>query len=419
VSHERQLKLRLEDKLLLQCVRIHRSSTEFETVKELAGGNINWTYVIDKALAHGVMPLLYRSLCAFCQDSVPEAAFDRLRKLYSANAQRNLLLTSELAKILDLFATSAISVVPLKGPVLAFSAYNNLSLRQFRDLDILIPKADVLAAKKLLVSMGYRPYPEMTQTQEMAHLQSFHARVFVPESQTYTLDLHWAVTRPDQYLSVGLEYFCGRLMWMAFAGTKIRTLSTEDLMLVLCVHGSKHGWTRLQWICDVAELVQAAPTLDWQQLMQKARDLGVLEAVTVPLLLARNLVGASVPEHVFVAIKTDPKLKSITALVTQRFLYDQSVLVRRCQDIVIEMRMKKRVLDRFLYFLHQLSIVLRPNSVDRAVIALPITLSFLYYMMRPFRLIITYALLPLSRRIKYESGRYGMAAAKRIPKETL
>jgi hypothetical protein len=32
----------------------------------------------------------------------------------------------------------------------------------------------------------------------------------------------------------------------------------EDMLLFLCVHGGKHQWTRLAWICDVAEFIREA-----------------------------------------------------------------------------------------------------------------------------------------------------------------
>jgi hypothetical protein len=364
---------------------------------------LDWEYVIEKALAHRVMPLLFRSLYASCQDSVPQAAFGRLRELYRANAQRNLLLTGELLKLLNLLDTHRISAIPFKGPVLTVVGYKNLSLRQFSDLDILVRREDVVRAKDLLISEGYRPWRSMTQTQETFHLRSYHAFVFLPKSETYSVDLHWAITRSDHCFPVRMEYLWENLQWMSFAGARFRTLSVEDLMLVLCLHGSKHGWTRLQWICDIAELVHSHPALDWAQVMLKARDLSIHKALFIPLLLARNLVGASIPDDVLAGIKTDPKLEAVAQLVTQRLFFDQSFLARRCHDLLLAIRMRERTRDGFLYLLYQLRLMLTPNEMDHAVIVLPTALSFLYYIMRPIRLIMTYALLPLVRPSKVKN----------------
>jgi hypothetical protein len=46
--------------------------------------------------------------------------------------------------------------VPYKGPVLAAAVYGHLSLRQIRDLDILVHPSEVRPAGELLISQGYR-----------------------------------------------------------------------------------------------------------------------------------------------------------------------------------------------------------------------------------------------------------------------
>ena len=186
-------RFRPEIELLFCCARTQISAEIAEHTRHLVQRNLHWDFIIDKALEHGVMPLLYRCLYASCQDSVPKAALDRLRELYRANAQRNLFLTSELLKLLRLLDTHGISAMPFKGPVLSVSVYKNLSLRQFCDLDILVRKKDIQIAKDLLISKGYRPRREMTKTQETAHLESYHAFVFLPESGMYSVDLHWAM----------------------------------------------------------------------------------------------------------------------------------------------------------------------------------------------------------------------------------
>ena len=144
-----------EAELLLWCARTCINS-EAEQIKALLKENINWDYLLRTALWHGVAALLYCSLNATCPEAVPKAILDQLRDYFHNLARRNLFLTRELLKLLNLFQAHEIPAIPYKGPVLAASAYGNLALRQFCDLDILIHKQDALRVKSLLLNQGYR-----------------------------------------------------------------------------------------------------------------------------------------------------------------------------------------------------------------------------------------------------------------------
>jgi hypothetical protein len=53
----------------------------------------------------------------------------------------------------------------------------------------------------------------------------------------------------------------------------VRTLPLELLFLYLCVHGSKHLWSRPAWIADVAGLLfKQGEALDWGLVYRLARD---------------------------------------------------------------------------------------------------------------------------------------------------
>ena len=65
-----------------------------------------------------------------------------------------------------------------------------------------------------------------------------------------------------------------RLVPVSYAGATIKSLPLEDLIIYLCMHGSRHSWERLAWICDVAELVRLNPDTDWNKLLDQAASLG-------------------------------------------------------------------------------------------------------------------------------------------------
>ncbi len=77
-------------------------------------------------------------------------------------------------------------------------------------------------------------------------------------------------------------------------GQVVKSFSTDDLLFSLCVHGSRHIWERLSWICDVAELIKRQQ-LNWPALMDRAIKTDCERMFYLGLFLAERLLGASLP----------------------------------------------------------------------------------------------------------------------------
>jgi len=92
-----------EEELLLCCARTAMDSERAERIRALLSKDINWEYLIQTAVRHGVMPLFYRSLNASCPEALPKAILDHLRLYFYANDFNNRFLTKELLRLLNLF----------------------------------------------------------------------------------------------------------------------------------------------------------------------------------------------------------------------------------------------------------------------------------------------------------------------------
>ncbi len=46
----------------------------------------------------------------------------------------------ELCRLVKIFQSENITLIPYKGPILSIQAYGNISLREFGDIDIFIDK---------------------------------------------------------------------------------------------------------------------------------------------------------------------------------------------------------------------------------------------------------------------------------------
>ena len=95
---------------------------------------------------------------------------------------------------------------------------------------------------------------------------------------------------------------------MAISQHTVMTSIPENLLIVLCVHGSKHAWEQLKWICDIAELVRTHPDLQWEHMLASASDLRCRRMVLLGLSLARQWYEVDLPAPVLCMIASDPDL---------------------------------------------------------------------------------------------------------------
>lgn len=399
-----------ETELLLCCARTHLGAGTVDRVKGLFRQQLDWQYLIRTALAHGVMPLLYSSLQKSCLQAVPKSNVKQLRSHYRVNVQHSFFLTAELLKLLALFEAHGIQAIPFKGPVLAASVYGDISLRQFGDLDILVHKRDIPSAGELLVSQGYRSAAahaedlEENDHEEIAYLGPGYY-VFIQHERKIRVDLQWRIT--ERYFSFSLddEHLWERLAPLSLAGKTVLTFAPMDLLLILCVHGSKHRWEKLKWICDVAELVRThKEQIDWIKIQQEASRLGIERMLGLGLFLAHDFLGAELPEEISKKVQEDLRTKSAARQIRERFFTGGDEPPGDFKKVIFYLRTKDRWQERLQFCLRYLSqfvaIVITPTSKDRAGLPLPAPFFFLHYFLRPLRLTVQYGWLGLTRIYK-------------------
>jgi hypothetical protein len=274
--------------------------------------SLDWPHLLHLARIHGVLPLLSRSLHTIGPDLVPQDALTALRDAFQANTQRNLFLAGTLLKLLRLLEAHGVAAIPYKGPVLATLAYGNVALRQFGDLDLLVHPQDADRAKALLWAQGYR-WPDGRPPARFPRLLKVYELVS-PDGHVL-VELHWALTSATFFFPLDSALLWTRLETVSLLETPVRSLAPEDLLLILCVHGAKHHWSRLGWICDVAALLRVTPQLDWARCLAQASRLGGTRMLALGLSLAHTLLDAGFPEAVWRWIQTEPVVPWLVAQV--------------------------------------------------------------------------------------------------------
>jgi hypothetical protein len=356
--------LKPEAQLLLCCARTQMDAANAERIITLLQANIDWSYLLQIASRHNLVPLLYRSLEVVAPAVVPETVQAELKEQIQVDIQGNLFLTKELLHLLALFNQHGIPVLPYKGPVLAASVYRDLALRPFNDLDILVHERDILQAMELLISCGYEIIRPPGVAKSGKRLQSLFVNQMVENSlwdyqlvlwhsdRHVLVELHWRIT-PKYVFSYSPEQLWDDLKPVTLGGVSVFSFAPENLLWFLCVHGAKHQWRRLNWLCDIAELVRVYPNLNWEQIIAQATRLGIERRLHLGLYLASFLLKTALPKAVEAKFHTTPYVKVLAQQVVEKVFdgTEQTARFPYLERFAFQLRAMDRMTDRGRYLL--------------------------------------------------------------------
>jgi hypothetical protein len=360
-----------ENEVLRLLARVGFNASETGRLHALLAGPLDWTYLYQLAKRHALVPLVYQRLERIEADSVPSEVLEPFKKTYQENAARNVLLTHELVRLIQALDRSGIEAVPFKGPALSVAAYEDPALRCYVDLDLMVRRNDVQRAREVLLSEDYETSQLLDPRQEQVLLKTQHNVLFSKDNGQLIVELHWRVATQLFAASVSAEELWPNLENGELAGVPVKLFSHNDLLFSLCVHGSRHLWERLSWICDVAAFI-----------MRRACATDTERMVLLGLHLAETLGGAKLPPGIHEQIASDKILSQLAAEITDR-LFDgvEPVPATTSEIFRYNFRVRKSWFSRARYGLFTLG----PSDRDLKTRSLPRVFNFAYYLVRPIR----------------------------------
>jgi hypothetical protein len=254
----------------------------------------------------------------------------------------------------------------------------------------------MLRAKEALLTVGYSPKYRLSVNDEKAYLDSHHDYKFVRSGDGSIVDVQWGITQWSFVFPLDFGELWKNREVISMAGVSVPTPSAEDLLLILCVHGTKHYWEQLKWICDVAELVNTSrEKVDWARLLNRSQAVGGERMLLLGLSLSHDLLGACLPDELMTRIKNNSHVKSLARQVIRR-LFDDRVKADRLLEerpfflCLARERWRDKVAIALRYLPDYFRRLLVPNDRDEAFLRLPRYLSLGYYLVRPVRLLKAY-----------------------------
>jgi len=333
------------------------------------------------ANVHGIIPHFHKA--------AKETLFHRdeagLEMQYQTILQANLLLTAHLLTATKALEENNYPYLSIKGSTLAQELYQDISMRQFSDIDIFVDEKDIYQISELLIELGYTPVLPLSLLKRKKFLELDNDFSFRHNKTNALLELHWKLFPKRHKMSLPFSELYSRSVKLSLQNRKINTLSPEDNLLYLSLHGAKHIFERYEWVYDLDRLIRTYPDLDLVQLYHHAKDIQVETPFLLGIFLSHSLFKTPIPEALK-AYKTAHIQKLIDGT---KSYYDQDFVYWDESD-------KKRARFLFLAKLFQhkeakalwlFKSLFKTTPVDVITFNLPDTLAFLYPLLRPFRLI--------------------------------
>jgi len=267
-----------ESRWLFACLREHfadKPKKKFfrAEMDDLVNDGFDWHAMFELGGYHVVRPLVYQYFFRNGFDGVPQQAHQELSTFIRHNLVSTTLLASNLPKVLSILQKHGVPALPYKGPVLASILYGDTALREFSDLDILIHQADTEPACQALTDAGFTAVPSLNPRIRQAFFLHSTACEFTSPSSVFRVELHWKSSGQAVH-SFPEEWFWQNKQNVMLGDLDVETVPLITHLLLLCIHGCKHGWSRMGYLCDIATLVRKYPELYWRTFWERARSCG-------------------------------------------------------------------------------------------------------------------------------------------------
>lgn len=362
---------------LLACAASPFTTGNADTIKALAVGEVDWKGLLNLAEQHGLIPVVYERI-ADLGGPIPPEAMKQLKCAFELNARQTLWLTKLLFSVKELFEERGIVALPYKGPVLAALLYDNVTAREYSDIDILIRPADVPRAKAALQSYGFKLALQLGPREERAYLATGYEYTFHGPKDPNLIEIQWRVLPRFYAIDFDVAGFIRRSRNIPIEEQVIQTLSNEDLLLVLCVHAAKHAWSKLSWIREIADLGRLTK-LDWDKVAKQVCELGICRILAVTFAIANTMLGTTPPVLIQRWIDEDGEAERISQQLCRTMRRGEELEPESLAYFRLMAQVRERWRDRFRFWVR---LAITPSCSEWSCIRLPEPMFPLYRLVR-------------------------------------
>ncbi len=264
--------------------------------------NIDWNKLLEISIKTRTTPLIYNRTQSLQFNSfVPDDILREMQKFYFKNLRKNTLIYNEFEKIGAHLNSGSISPILLKGIYLAHHIYENISLRQLSDIDVLLEENNIEPAAQKILSLGFR-FKGTERTDFILQHQDIKHIPMMCNNQGVGIELHKKIFNEWNGYSVPQSCFFEDLQSVRYKNVHARVFYPELFIVSLCLHIDEHvqnaqmhfiGYIDIAWF-----LQKKADSFNWEKLISFCSEHSIKKYVFPHILISHTYLKAPVPDDV-------------------------------------------------------------------------------------------------------------------------
>ena len=381
-------RLNIEQSLLVDLVKSAVSGKEYIKTSRMTAETVDWDFLIRFSSFHCLNSILFKALESLQSDVVPSEKLYILDNYHRSNTMRCGLLFDRLRDVFDLLSSHGIEPLTFKGPVMACELYGDKAFREYSDIDILVHPGSLRKAMDLISSNGYNPDIDMPDSYRGVYEKYGYYYSYFAEKDNTILDLHWRLLPSYLSFSPDTDYVMSQSRQVTVDDYSFLTINPELMIVYLAIHGAKHSWVQLNWLLDLA-LMAGKEGVVWDEVIDISERYNCRRMLFAGLLLASSVFGPGIPGDIIFRAESDADAVRLREDALS-ILFPRKGGFRHRLDIGLYFYGSMESNSDRAKFFHDT--VLKPTLLEWESVKLPPALYFLYYVVRPLRLGMKYAL---------------------------
>jgi len=370
--------------LVLICRVYFNKANEHELEAWLKEQKTDWKFLGQIIKVHQVRPMVYKVLSAGYH-GVDPVFLEMLRKNCLQVATGNLQKLDELVRLSKLFKTRGIKIVPYKGVILSRILFGDYISRETADIDFLTDPVYFPQLREILLSEGY-VYSYYNPDFEKQILGTSFELLFTKrtESGLLKIEVHWQLTSKMLDIPLQLKDLMKNPDTVNIRGQELETLNLENLALSLMVHhGCNDIWRVMRHCLDIGLFMEKyRDEIDWARFYELTKKYHIRKTSATGFYLAQELFGSAVPKPF------RDETKNADSLIASLLRFPPVNRVKfTLQNLRQHLQLRDSYLDKIRLLFHYLVAGITPNIRDMEAVKVPQPWYFLYYFIKPFRLI--------------------------------
>jgi len=298
------MKLRLEERLILSCVKIQPSPEDLEEINVLIPLIRDWEYLISTIIDRGIGPLLFKKLPYLTNSSqIPESVKTKLQQVYYKTFSRSTILYEHFRKIAEAFELKDIPLIALKGIYLSEWLYQDIGLRQFSDIDLLVKEEDGEKCLQILGHMGYKQSSVGKMSDFVtANLDIVHYPPMIQNG--ISIEIHIKLSVKTEKYNIIISELWSKAFLTTLNGVKILALNIDNLLIHICLHLERHfRGGKVQFTCfnDITNILDNYSNLiNWVTFTKTCQLYKCEDLVYLHIVMTNKYMHAKVPESIII-----------------------------------------------------------------------------------------------------------------------